>query len=153
MAHVVTDLDTTASPDRVLRTLTDFSPSRSEMWPNIDKSCFSVESVGPATAEVTEGNHGIWERGRYDWSTPGTVHIDVLDSNAFKPGSYWNYTVTRSLNGGSHVHMEFDRRPRNFKGVILSGLLSLFGKQIYGKQLAETLHRLEGSTTKASSAT
>lgn len=145
MAHVVADLDTTASPERVLRALTDFSPDRADLWPNVDKSSFTVQSMGTSTAEVTEGSHGVWERGRYDWSTAGTVHIDVLDSNAFKPGSYWDYTVTPAIDGGSHVHMEFDRRPRNFKGLILSALLGLFGKRIYEKQLGQTLQRVEKS--------
>lgn len=150
MAHVVTNLDTTASPDLVLAVLTDFSPHRSELWPNVDRSYFRLERAGDSTAEVVEGSRGVWERGRYDWSRPGTVHIDVLDSNAFQPGSFWDYTVTRNPNGGSHVHMEFDRRPRNFKGLILSGLLTLFGKQIYGKQLGQTLRRVEKSAAQGS---
>ena len=68
-----------------------------------------------------------------------------LDSNAFKPGSFWVYNVTPQPGGGSHVHMEFDRRPRNVKGFFVGGLLSLFGSKIYGAQLAETLRRLEKS--------
>ena len=97
MAHVVTDLDTTASPERVLGALTDFSPRRFELWPNVDRKYFRLESAGDSTAEVTEGSPvfgGVWERSRYDWSRPGTVRIDVIDSNAFEPGSFWIYEVT-----------------------------------------------------------
>jgi hypothetical protein len=146
MAHVVTDADTTASPDRVLSALTDFSPRRLELWPNIDRKYFKVDSVSDNSAEVTEGSPafgGIWERARYDWSRPGTVRLDVQDSNAFQPGSFWVYQVTVGANGGSHVHMEFDRRPRNLKGWVVGALLSLFGKQIFGKSLRETLKRIE----------
>ena len=146
MAHVVTDADTTASPEKVLAALTDFSERRLELWPNIDRDYFNVSTLAEHSAEVTEGSPvfgGVWERGRYDWSRPGTVRIDVQDSNAFKPGSYWVYEVSPRASGGSHVHMEFDRRPRNLKGMFVGGLLSLFGKKIFGKSLRETLARIE----------
>lgn len=146
MAHVVTDLDTTANPERVLGALTDFSPRRFELWPNVDRRYFKLESTGDKAAEVTEGSGvfgGVWERGRYDWSHPGTVRIDVVDSNAFKPGSFWIYQVTPRADGGSHVHMEFDRRPRNLKGLFVSTLLSVVGKKIFSAQLSETLRRVE----------
>jgi len=152
MAHVVTDLDTTVSPERVIGALTDFSPKRFELWPNVDRNYFKLEAAGDTSAEVTEGSPvfgGVWERGRYDWSRPGTVRIDVKDSNAFQPGSFWVYEVTPRANGGSHVHMEFERRPRNLKGLLVSTVLSLFGKWIYGQQLRETLQRLETASAAA----
>ncbi len=148
MAHVVTELDTTASPERVIGALTDFSPKRLELWPNVDRKYFKLESSGDSYAEVTEGSPvfgGVWERGRYDWSRPGTVRIDVKDSNTFKPGSFWIYEVTPTPGGGSHVHMEFDRRPRNLKGLLVSTALDLFGAKIFAKQLGETLRRLESA--------
>lgn len=149
MAHVVTDLDTTASPERVINALTDFSQRRFALWPNVERKYFKVESASDVSAEVTEGSGvfgGVWERGRYDWSQPGTVRIDVTDSNAFQPGSFWVYEVTPRGNGGSHVRMEFERRPRNLKGYLVGGLLSLVGKQLYTKQLGETLRRLEAAS-------
>jgi hypothetical protein len=148
MAHVVTDVDTTASPERVIDALTDFSPRRLELWPNIDRRYFKVGTVGEHSAEVTEGSAvlgGVWERGRYDWSRPGIVRLEVQDSNAFRPGSSWVYQVTPGANGGSHVHMEFDRRPGNLKGALVGALLSLFGKRIFSKSLRETLKRIETS--------
>jgi hypothetical protein len=148
MAHVVTDVDTTASPEQVLGALTDFSSRRSELWPNVDREYFKVAALGEQSAEVTEGSPifgGVWERGRYDWSRPGVVRIDVQDSNAFEPGSFWVYEVTPRADGGSHVRMEFDRRPRNFKGRVVGALLSLFGNQIFSKSLRETLKRVESS--------
>jgi hypothetical protein len=39
--------------------------------------------------------------------------------------------------------MEFDRRPRNLKGKVLSGLFNLAGNKVFGKSLGETLRRLE----------
>jgi hypothetical protein len=143
MAHVSTDVDTTVSPQAVIGALTDFSEKRLELWPNIDRSYYKVHSVAGTSADVTEGSKGVWERAHYDWSQPGTVRLQVEDSNTFQPGSYWVYTVQPRQEGGSHVHLEFLRRPRNAKGYLLSGLLSLFGRKIFGDFLRETLHRLE----------
>ena len=151
MAHVVTDLDTSASPERVIQALTDFSPRRLELWPALDRKFYKVERTDGTNAEVTEGSSafgGVWEKGRYDWSRPGRVHIDVEESNAFEPGSYWDYVVTPRPGGGSHVHMEFDRKPRNLRGILVSTALDLFGQKMYSKMLGETLRRLEASTAR-----
>jgi polyketide cyclase/dehydrase/lipid transport protein len=148
MAHVVTDIDTTVSPERVIGALTDFSPRRFDLWPNSDRNYFKLGTVGEQSAEVTEGSPafgGIWERGRYDWSQPGTVRIDVQDSNAFRPGSFWVYQVTPDAHGGSHVHMEFERRPRNLKGLLAAAVLTLVGGRFFTKSLRQTLSRLEKS--------
>ena len=146
MAHVVADRDTTASPERVIGALTDFSSKRFDLWPNLDRRYFELKEYGATSAEVIEGSGafgGVWERSHYDWSSPGTVRIDVRDSNAFEPGSYWLYEVTPTPGGGSHVHMEFDRRPRNFKGKVVGALLSVAGNKIFAKSLDQTLRRVE----------
>ena len=146
MAHVVADAETTASPEQVIGALTDFSDRRLALWPNIDRRYFKVGERGDRSADVTEGSAnfgGVWERARYDWSRPGIVRLEVEESNAFEPGSYWLYQVTPGANGGSHVHMEFDRRPANAKGWFVGGLLSLAGNQLFGKSLRETLKRIE----------
>lgn len=150
MAHVATDLDTKASPEAVMQALTDFSQRRFEIWPNIDRKFYKLDSADQTSAEVTEGSNSplgaVWEHAHYDWSRPGVVRIDVKDSNTFQPGSYWQYNVTRRPDGGSHVHMEFDRRPRNLRGQILSLLFNVGGKAVFTKSLGETLHRLETSS-------
>ncbi len=143
MAHVSTDMNTTVPPEVVLGALTDFSEKRLELWPNIDRKYYKVHDVSGTTAEVTEGSRGVWERTHYDWSRPGLVRIDVQDSNAFRPGSFWIYSVQPSPEGGSRVHLEFVRRPRNAKGLLLSALLSIAGRKIFGDFLGETLRRLE----------
>jgi hypothetical protein len=146
MAHVHADRDTTASPERVIGALTDFSSKRFDLWPNIDRRYYELAKSDLTSAEVKEGSAafgGVWERSRYDWSRPGTVRIDVQDSNAFQPGSYWLYEVTPTPDGGSHVHMEFDRRPRNLKGRVVSAVLTVAGNKVFGKSLDDTLRRIE----------
>jgi hypothetical protein len=148
MAHVVTDLDTTASPERVIAAITDFTPRRFDLWPNVDRRYFKLDKLDSSSADVTEGSPvfgGVWERSHYDWSRPGEVRIDVTDSNAFEPGSYWIYRVTPGKNGGSHVRMEFDRRPRNLKGRFVSGLLGLVGTRMFEQLLRKTLSKVETS--------
>ena len=143
MAHVSVHMDSTVPPQVVVGALTDFSERRLELWPNIDRKYYRVHQVSSTSAEVTEGSRGVWERTHYDWSRPGTVRIDVQDSNAFRPGSYWVYSVEPLPQGGSHVHLEFQRTPRNAKGFLLSALLSVAGRKIFGDFLGETLRRLE----------
>ena len=143
MAHVTTELSASLPGQAVIAALTDFSDRRIELWPNIDRQYYKVHDVRSTSAEVTEGSKGVWERTRYDWSEPGTVRIQVQDSNAFRPGSWWLYTVKDRPTGGSSVHLEFDRVPRNAKGLFVGAVLGLFGKKIFDGFLAETLRRLE----------
>ena len=143
MAHVVADKDTRATPQEVIGALTDFSDRRLELWPNIDRKYYKVHQVSSTSADVTEGSRGVWERTHYDWSEPGKVRIQVQDSNTFRPGSYWIYSVASRPDGGSHVHLEFLRSPRNVKGAVLSALLTVAGRKIFERFLDDTLHRLE----------
>jgi hypothetical protein len=149
MAHVTTELDAAVPAQAILGALTDFSDRRAELWPNIDRSYYKVHEVKGTTAEVTEGSKGVWERTRYDWSEPGKVRIEVQDSNAFQPGSWWLYSVQDRPAGGSHVRLEFDRRPRNARGLAVGALLGLFGERIFGQFLAETVRRLELRASRA----
>ena len=143
MAHVVADRDTRATPREVIGALTDFSDQRLELWPNIDRKYYKVHQVSSTSADVTEGSRGVWERTHYDWSEPGKVRIQVEDSNTFRPGSYWIYSVEPRPDGGSHVHLEFLRSPRSVKGAFLSALLTVAGRKIFERFLDDTLHRVE----------
>lgn len=153
MARVSGEVTSTTPAEVVLAALTDFSPRRPELWPNLSPKLYQVHSVGQTEAEVTEGTAvlgGVWERTRYDWSEPGVVLIEVEESNAFAPGSWWRYQV-EPVGSGSRVRFQFDRRPRNLKGRIVAALLVLGGKRAFTKSLEETLRRLgtAGSTAVA----
>src|SRR5262245_49790034 len=94
MPRIEFDLTTGVSPDRFIAALTDFSPARADLWPNIDSQHLKVHEVGPDWADVTEGSSlagGVWERNRYDWSTAGTVRVETAESNTWRPGSFWLY--------------------------------------------------------------
>src|SRR3954470_8395210 len=80
-------------PERFVAALTDFGPGRAEVWGNSEPRKLVVHDRGGTWAEVTEGSSagGVWQRLRYDWSVPDVVTLEVLDSNAFGPGSRWTY--------------------------------------------------------------
>jgi hypothetical protein len=84
------------APDRVLAALTDSGPGRGEIWGHSDPRRLVVHHRDDTWADVTEGSSagGVWQRLRYDWSAPGVVRLDVLDSNAFGPGGRWTYRLT-----------------------------------------------------------
>ena len=149
MARVSGEVTSPTPPEVFLRALTDFSPRRPELWPNLSPKFYQVHSVGQTEADVTEGSAafgGVWERARYDWSEPGVVLIQVEDSNAFAPGSWWRYQA-EPVGSGSRVRFQFDRRPKNFKGQLVSLLLGLAGKRVFTKSLEETLRRLGAAAT------
>jgi len=151
MAHVSGEVTSSVPPDAILRALTDFGPRRPELWPNLSPRLYRVHSVGPTEADVTEGSEafgGVWERTHYEWSEPGVVLIEVEESNAFAPGSWWRYQV-EPAGSGSRVRFEFDRRPATFKGRIVSVLLTAGGKRVFTRSLEETLRRLGGTAVSA----
>ena len=80
MAHVVTDLDTIRDPGAGHPgALTDFSPTRFDLWPNVDRKYFKLESSATSRRRSPRARRlrRRLERGRYDWSHPGTVRIDA----------------------------------------------------------------------------
>ncbi|HTS82238.1 MAG TPA: SRPBCC family protein [Myxococcaceae bacterium] len=144
MARVSGEVTSSTPAEVVLGALTDFGPRRPELWPNLSAKFYQVHSVGQTEADVTEGTDvlgGVWERTHYDWSEPGVVLIEVEDSNTFAPGSWWRYQV-EAVGSGSKVRFQFDRRPKNLKGRIVSFLLALGGRRTFTRSLEETLRRL-----------
>lgn len=118
-------LMSTLSPAEVLQVLTDFGPTRPDVWPSIDAEHFVVHDRGDNWAEVTEGTAAAWERARYEW-TADTVTITTLDSKLFGPGGGWNFRITPDLPG-CRVDVELTRTPDTFKAKILAALLPLIG--------------------------
>jgi Polyketide cyclase / dehydrase and lipid transport len=138
----------TVPPERVLAALTDFSDRRFEIFGNLDRDRFKIHQVGAASAEVTEGASllgGIWERIRYDWSQPGVVRLQSLESNAFTPDSSWLYQLEPDGAGGTRVDLEVRRVPHGVKGRLLVALLRVLGARALGDDLARTLRAIEAA--------
>jgi hypothetical protein len=132
-------------PERFVAALTDFGPGREQIWGDSDPRHLVVHQRGDAWAEVTEGSGagGVWQRLRYDWSAPDVVTLDVLDSNAFGPGSRWTYRVESDGTGGCHVDLTIVRVPTTPKGRALDLLLRLGGRAYFARDLRRSLRRLE----------
>jgi len=94
---------TSVSPTVVLEAARDFTERRADMWPDVHLEHFEVHELGETWADVTEGNPWpigyVWERLRYDWSSPNSIRGTVLESNLFKPGSTWELHATAEESG------------------------------------------------------
>ena len=145
MTTVNFKLQSQLAPDAVLSALTDFGPSRSEVWPNVDSAHFKVHGQGPGWAEITEGSSvagGVWERERYSWDAAAhTVAVETLDSNVWGPGSCWNYRLTPGSGGGTTIEVAVVRNGKGWKGRLISLALSLGGPGMLRSQMKQALAR------------
>jgi hypothetical protein len=143
--HTIWTLTSSLPPDGVIAALIDFSDERQRIWAETSHpAVYRVHAVGPTWAEVTEGVPFTWSRERYDWSTPGTVTLDQLESNVAIPAEgRIVYTVT---SAGSEVgsHIRCDRR-RMFRstprGLIAAAIMRTVGPRILRRQFATSLRR------------
>ncbi|MFJ9363503.1 hypothetical protein ACIRRA_03655 [Nocardia sp. NPDC101769] len=139
MATVRFHLLSTLTPAEVVRVLTDFGPTRTEVWPSIDAEHFVVHDRGETWAEVTEGTAAAWERARYQWDPDGdTVTVTTLDSKLFGAGGGWVFRATPE-SGGTRVDVELTRTSQAFKGKLLAALLPLVGPSSLRKSFAGPL--------------
>jgi hypothetical protein len=137
------------APEAVLAALTDFGPSRSNVWPNVDDAHFKVHGQGPGWAEVTEGSSvagGVWERERYSWDTANrTVAIETLDSNTWGPGSRWDYRLTSGSSRGTLIEATVVRNGKSWKGRLIGIALSIAGSGMLRNQMKQALDRVSGA--------
>jgi len=134
----------------VIRAAADFTAAREKVWRNSKTKYLVVHDQGADFAEVTEGLRILsvfWERSRYDWSQPGTIHQTVIDSNVLAPGSTWQLQ-TVSRNGGSEVEMRLRREFRTtLRGKVGSALNHLGGTRMWGSYLRRALAEVERRST------
>lgn len=139
MAVVRFHLVSSLGPAEVREVLTDFGPSRPEVWPSIDAEHFEVHALGDTWAEVTEGTAAAWERARYDWEPGGDkVTVTTLDSKLFGAGGGWVFTMTPE-GDGTRVDVELTRQPSTIKGRMLASLLPLAAPSSLRKSFAKPL--------------
>ena len=114
-------------PNVVLAAARDFSARRAQLWPDVHVEDLEVHTLGETYADVTEGNPWpigrVWERLRYDWSSPQALRATVIDSNLFKPGSTWELWATPEA-GGSRVEIRAVRHLRG-RGLLLAPFFPL----------------------------
>jgi hypothetical protein len=136
--------DTSASPERVIAAVKDFSERRPELWPNLTPDLYEVHQVTDSFAEVTEGSRFLglefWARERYEWPEPGVVRATTQDSNMFSAGN-WELRAT-ARDAGARVEIVNDRRVRGPRGHLV-GVLMRLGRRTFATDLRRMLARVE----------
>ena len=149
MARIHYEADGDVPADRFIAALTDFSPRRLELWPNLSPECYAVHVVGEAFADVQEGTRVaggcVWARERYDWSEPGRVTLTLVEAASFRPGTVVDYRVTARPGGGCRVSVDFQRIAASPKGRLVGAVVQLVGSRRFAADLRETLRRLSAA--------
>jgi hypothetical protein len=132
------DFVTTATPDQVVELMTDFSSDRPSRWPASSKAAFEVYHVGDTDAEIREGQDfpKLWARWRYDWSTPGSVTLTVVEAEALAAGGFMRLTATPRAEGGSTVHAVWDQSSKN-----LAGLVGMVTMRVIGRRFLSSYYK------------
>lgn len=129
MAALGMDVETSLSPDEVREALLDFSERRPDIWPDLERGLYEVHSVSETSADVKEGSKmpgmTIWARESYDWSSPDTIRWTVTESNFCTPGSYVAATLHPRDDGGTRVHIEWDRTGTTVMGKVIVRMVRL----------------------------
>ena len=141
MAKFTVGFETTATPEQVKDALIDFTDRRTEIWQGLSKKKYEVYEVGETMAVIREGNDkpNVWARERYDWSKPGVVRWEVLESNFCNPGSSVQATFGPGRDGGSHVEIEWSRTGSNFRGRLMVVMMKVVGPRLIKGYIRKSL--------------
>jgi len=140
-------LETSATPEQVVRAFTDFSNRRLLVWRRtLDPGKYEVRELGDTWAVVREGSSGtnIWVVLRYEWQEPGTVRWTLVDSDHCTGGR--GEVVIRALeNGGSRLDVLIDHTgPRGPRGRIILLMQRLVGPVAFPRLWRSALDSLPG---------
>ena len=136
-------VDVRDPPARVMELMLDFSDRRPEIWPNLSARLFRVHSLGPATADVTEGTAlpgvDVWERCTYEW-TDSVVRMVLTDGRIFRPGGTVE-TRVEPRGSGSRISVDYHRRSKTILGRCLGAIFQLSG----GAPIKRSLRQVHGT--------
>jgi hypothetical protein len=140
------DFETNATPDQVIGLMIDFSPNRPHRWPALSEKAFEVYHVGNTEADIREGQDvpKLWATWHYDWSTPGTVTLTVVDGDAMASGSYMTMTATPTAHDGSSVHAVWDQTSKNVKGLLGVATMRVIGRRFLASYYKKVYDGLTG---------
>ncbi|GIF00541.1 SRPBCC family protein [Paractinoplanes rishiriensis] len=137
------DLVTKASPEQVLRALTDFTDRRPQIWNRtLDPKTYELREQGDTWAVARESTPGspFWVVARYDWSEPAVIRWTVLDSS-YGGGGEGFARIAPAGNGGSRVHAEWTSTNARSQKVMLSVLHRGPVGRLISRMWASTLDR------------
>jgi hypothetical protein len=132
------EVESPLEPEAVLKSLTDFSERRPQLWPAIDPKIYRVHEVSDSSALVTEGTDvmgGIWATELYEWDGSGTVRATIQESNFWHSGGTWELTAASRRGGGSFLRVTRDRRAKNAKSRLFEVMMRVVGARVLAKEL------------------
>jgi hypothetical protein len=151
MPKVELDVETGASPEAVRAALLDFSDRRPEIWPGIEPSLYEVYTIGDTFADVQEGSKmpgaRIWAKEHYDWSASDQITWTVQESNFCAPGSYVSALITPRGDGGSRIHVTWNRTPTSMTGRLATLLIRLTRGKPVAASMRKAFAKLERPPT------
>lgn len=103
------DVTTKASPEQVLRALTDFTDRRLQIWnKSLDPKTYEVRELGDTWAVARESTPGspYWVVARYDWSDPTEVTWTIVESSYGGHGTGL-VRIAPTGDGGSRLNVEW----------------------------------------------
>ena len=151
MPRVELDIDTSVSPEGVREALLDFSERRPEIWPGIEPSLYEVYEVGDTFANVQEGSRmpgmTFWAKEHYDWSSSEAISWTVQQSNFCAPGSYVSAAIRPRADGGSRIHVIWDRTATSIGGRLAMLMITVTRGQPVAASIKRALAKLEREST------
>jgi hypothetical protein len=134
---------TVSSPEQYIAALTDFGPSRAQIFGNSGDEYLKVHRRGVLQADVTEGSSGIWERLHYDWSDPNRIVLTTTDSNVWGGASGHTYTFARRSDGATDIDVVVVRQGKNLRGWLLGLVLGTIGRRVLERAFENSLRAVE----------
>jgi hypothetical protein len=137
------DLTTKASPERVLRAMTDFTDRRLEIWhKTLDPKVYEVRELGDTWAVAREGSPRVpfWVVVHYDWSDSRLIRWTEVESNHGDRGA-GSMLIEPGDEGGSVVHVEWTTHPVRTRDKIAMFLLHHTMNRVIARMWRKTLDR------------
>jgi hypothetical protein len=137
------DLTTKASPERVLRAMTDFTDRRLEIWhKTLDPKVYEVRELGDTWAVAREGSPRVpfWVVVHYDWSDSRLIRWTEVESNHGDRGA-GSMLIEPGAEGGSVVHVEWTTHPVRTRDKIAMFLLHHTMNRVIARTWRKTLDR------------
>jgi hypothetical protein len=146
------DMETSVPPDEVRAALLDFTERRPQIWPSIEPSLYEVYEVSDTWADIKEGNKMpggvVWAKEHYDWSKPDVVTWTVRESNFCAPGSYVSTAIAPRGDGGSRIHVVWNRTPTSMAGRMATVLIVATRGMPVKASIRKALDKLQGDQSR-----
>ena len=137
------DLTTKASPEQVLRAMTDFTDRRLKIWhKTLDPKVYEVRELGDTWAVAREGSPRVpfWVVVHYDWSDPRLIRWTEVESNHGDRGA-GSMRIGPGDEGGSRVRVEWTTHAVRTRDRIAMFLLHHTMNRVIARMWREALDR------------